>query len=94
MITTIYFQWPDDSCGYVSCEGATLPAGASTITQQDYDDAVATRLADAEQERVDRDAARQAAEAGAQIERDDDYAALVAAGIPAATAARITGGGP
>lgn len=94
MTTTVYFQWPDTSCGFVTCEGAVAPAGTTPITQQDYNDAVATRLADMDQEAIDRDAARQAAEAGAQIERDDDYAALVAAGIPAATAARITGGGP
>lgn len=66
------------------CKGSTMPAGATAITEADYN-----------QKMVDRQTSHETAVTAFQVSREEstqtDYDALITAGIPETTAARLTG---
>lgn len=86
---TKYYQYEDGSYSAPTYEGVEAddivpPAGATEITEQEYLDGIAAveaanAAAAAEQEAADRQRAC------------DDYNALIAAGVPEATARRMSG---
>jgi hypothetical protein len=88
----LYYQHDDGSVSQrtLSSSGEEEPAhpeppdGATEITAEEY----AQALAEIDAERQQALAAQAAAE---EQQRADDYNALIAAGVPAATASRLTG---
>lgn len=90
MEETFYYKYPDESVGVrtvVGVEEVTHPPGVTLITAEDYQ----TRLAEIEAQRQADEAATRASE---QSQRAEDYEALLAAGIPEATARRLSGHTP
>lgn len=89
MEQTYYYQYPDGSIVSVVASGTepTPPEGATVLTKADYDTAVTQH----EQARQQRDNDTKAAEAA---NARSDYDALIAAGIPEATARRLSGHTP
>ncbi|MFE4336078.1 hypothetical protein ACFRQM_44000 [Streptomyces sp. NPDC056831] len=83
-----YYKYPDGSFSALSVEGEEgayeVPADAVEITEAEYTEGVAA---------IEAANAQQAAaeEAAAQERARLDYEALIAAGIPAETAARMSG---
>lgn len=86
---TVYYRYDNGAYSATTYEGmepsdVVPPEGATEITQQEYEDGVAeveaaNAAAAAELEAADRQRAC------------DDYAALIAAGVPEATARRMSG---
>ncbi|MFE3378688.1 hypothetical protein [Streptomyces anulatus] len=87
--TTRYYQLPGGSFTASECSGfeerqAPVPDGAVEINAQEYE----TGVAALEAARAQWAADQRAAEAAAACE---DYEALIAAGVPEATARRMSG---
>lgn len=85
--TTVYYMFDNGSVASRTVTGSeppALPDGAVEITQAEYEQ----ELAAIQQAHDDAVADVEAAEAQ---QREDDYNALIAAGIPEATARRMAG---
>jgi hypothetical protein len=92
---TRYYKLADGTYGVLqSMPAPNLPAGATEVTKAEYDAEIADRKAMVDQKVQDNVDAASAAALTNEAQAADDYAALVAAGIPAATASRLTGHTP
>jgi hypothetical protein len=87
-----YYQMPDGTLGKLSSMPAPdLPFESTEITQAQYE-SILQDAKDAIAQKIQDDVVANAAAAlEHETQAADDYAALVAAGIPTETASRLTG---
>lgn len=86
-MATIYYRYANGAIGVKTTSGddaGTPPDGAAVITQAEYEQDSAAIVAGYTQLDEQREAEQQA-------DAHDDYDALLAAGIPEATAQRLSG---
>jgi hypothetical protein len=89
---TRYYRLVDGTYGQLASMSAPdLPAGSTEVTKAEYDAEIQDRNDMVVQKIQDNADAAATATATHQIQAAADYAALIAAGIPAATATRLTG---